>query len=89
MEEQNTIVPRAEQNSTLSYQIQKNKTQNPSRGHFLLAVICLFFTNNRIVNFWIFLWYRNGKNNAPMVLPDKVIVVCSGIEGIYFPSHHL
>jgi hypothetical protein len=30
-----------------------------------------------------------GKNNAPMVLPDKVIVVCSGVEGIYFPSLHL
>jgi hypothetical protein len=24
-----------------------------------------------------------------MVLPDKVIVVCSGVEGIYFPSLHL
>ncbi|XP_024011791.1 histone-lysine N-methyltransferase ATX5 [Eutrema salsugineum] len=30
-----------------------------------------------------------SKNNAPMVLPDKVIVVCSGVEGIYFPSLHL
>ncbi|KAL1206657.1 Histone-lysine N-methyltransferase ATX5 [Cardamine amara subsp. amara] len=30
-----------------------------------------------------------GKNNAPMVLPDKVIVICCGVEGIYFPSLHL
>ncbi|KAL7183621.1 hypothetical protein ACSBR2_025917 [Camellia fascicularis] len=29
------------------------------------------------------------KNNKKNVLPDKVIVVCSGVEGIYFPSLHL
>ncbi|CAH2070107.1 unnamed protein product [Thlaspi arvense] len=32
---------------------------------------------------------KPGKNNASMVLPDKVTVVCSGVEGIYFPSLHL
>ncbi|WZZ76259.1 hypothetical protein YC2023_087629 [Brassica napus] len=30
-----------------------------------------------------------GKGDGGMVLPDKVIVVCSGVEGIYFPSLHL
>ncbi|WZZ89262.1 hypothetical protein YC2023_117841 [Brassica napus] len=33
---------------------------------------------------------KPGKNSSsPMVLPDKVIVVCTGVEGIYFPSLHL
>ncbi|XP_010537097.1 PREDICTED: histone-lysine N-methyltransferase ATX4-like isoform X2 [Tarenaya hassleriana] len=30
-----------------------------------------------------------GKINVRTVLPDKVIVVCSGVEGVYFPSLHL
>ncbi|GMH08902.1 hypothetical protein Nepgr_010742 [Nepenthes gracilis] len=29
------------------------------------------------------------KNNGQVKLPDKVTVVCSGMEGIYFPSLHL
>ncbi|XAR71636.1 Histone-lysine N-methyltransferase [Bertholletia excelsa] len=29
------------------------------------------------------------KNNKKNVLPDKVLVVCSGVQGIYFPSLHL
>uniref|UniRef100_A0A5B7APC3 Putative histone-lysine N-methyltransferase ATX5 n=1 Tax=Davidia involucrata TaxID=16924 RepID=A0A5B7APC3_DAVIN len=32
---------------------------------------------------------KNSKNNDQLVLPDKVTVVCSGVEGIYFPSLHL
>ncbi|KAA8533607.1 hypothetical protein F0562_030959 [Nyssa sinensis] len=32
---------------------------------------------------------KNSKNNGQLLLPDKVIVVCSGMEGIYFPSLHL
>ncbi|XP_010521391.1 PREDICTED: histone-lysine N-methyltransferase ATX5-like [Tarenaya hassleriana] len=30
-----------------------------------------------------------GKSSGRMVLPDKVVVICSGVEGIYFPSLHL
>ncbi|CAH2077734.1 unnamed protein product [Thlaspi arvense] len=29
------------------------------------------------------------KDDGRMVFPDKVIVVCCGVEGIYFPSLHL
>ncbi|KAJ8435184.1 hypothetical protein Cgig2_028370 [Carnegiea gigantea] len=32
---------------------------------------------------------RLNKNNDHFKLPDKVDVVCSGMEGIYFPSLHL
>nr|GEV72654.1 histone-lysine N-methyltransferase ATX4-like [Tanacetum cinerariifolium] len=32
---------------------------------------------------------RYNKKQEEMVLPDKVTVVCTGIEGIYFPSLHL
>ncbi|EPS60451.1 hypothetical protein M569_14352, partial [Genlisea aurea] len=31
----------------------------------------------------------NGKKNGNATLPQKVAVVCSGVEGIYFPSLHL
>ncbi|KAH7543867.1 hypothetical protein JRO89_XS15G0035600 [Xanthoceras sorbifolium] len=30
-----------------------------------------------------------NKNNGQMVLPNKVVVLCSGVEGIYYPSLHL
>ncbi|CAL9227123.1 unnamed protein product [Arabidopsis halleri] len=30
-----------------------------------------------------------GKGDGQMVLPDKVIVVCAGVEGVYFPRLHL
>ncbi|KAL6320411.1 hypothetical protein AAG906_007108 [Vitis piasezkii] len=30
-----------------------------------------------------------NKNNSQLVLPNKVTVTCSGVEGIYFPSIHL
>ncbi|GFS32197.1 SET domain protein 16 [Actinidia rufa] len=29
------------------------------------------------------------KNNKKNMLPDKVTVICSGVEGVYFPSLHL
>ncbi|PSS33006.1 Histone-lysine N-methyltransferase [Actinidia chinensis var. chinensis] len=29
------------------------------------------------------------KNNKKHMLPDKVTVICSGVEGVYFPSLHL
>ncbi|KAL9163142.1 hypothetical protein ABFS82_06G022100 [Erythranthe guttata] len=32
---------------------------------------------------------KNNKKNGKHTLPDKVAVVCSGVEGIYFPSLHL
>lgn len=32
---------------------------------------------------------RNKKKNGKFALPDKVAVVCCGVEGIYFPSLHL
>ncbi|KAL8537940.1 hypothetical protein ACS0TY_000040 [Phlomoides rotata] len=32
---------------------------------------------------------RNKKKNSKFALPDKVGVVCCGVEGVYFPSHHL
>ncbi|KAL2556241.1 Histone-lysine N-methyltransferase ATX5 [Forsythia ovata] len=32
---------------------------------------------------------KNNKKNGDLVLPVKVAVVCSGVEGIYFPSLHL
>ncbi|XP_059629056.1 histone-lysine N-methyltransferase ATX4-like [Cornus florida] len=32
---------------------------------------------------------KNNKSNSQLVLPDKVTVVCLGVEGIYFPSLHL
>ncbi|XP_073315151.1 histone-lysine N-methyltransferase ATX4-like [Primulina huaijiensis] len=31
----------------------------------------------------------NKKSNSNSILPSKVAVVCSGVEGIYFPSLHL
>ncbi|KAG5558830.1 hypothetical protein RHGRI_008701 [Rhododendron griersonianum] len=34
-------------------------------------------------------WQPKVKNNKKNVLPDKVTVVCSGVEGVYFPSLHL
>ncbi|XP_054797371.1 histone-lysine N-methyltransferase ATX5 [Prosopis cineraria] len=30
-----------------------------------------------------------NKNNGQLVLPNKVTVLCNGVEGIYFPSLHL
>ncbi|KAJ7959332.1 Histone-lysine N-methyltransferase [Quillaja saponaria] len=30
-----------------------------------------------------------SKNNGQLVLPNKVDVLCNGVEGIYFPSLHL
>jgi hypothetical protein len=30
-----------------------------------------------------------AKGDGQMVLPDKVIVVCAGVEGVYFPRLHL
>ncbi|KAI7741291.1 hypothetical protein M8C21_021619, partial [Ambrosia artemisiifolia] len=32
---------------------------------------------------------RYNKKQEPTVLPDKVTVVCTGVEGIYYPSLHL
>ncbi|XP_047334692.1 histone-lysine N-methyltransferase ATX3 isoform X2 [Impatiens glandulifera] len=32
---------------------------------------------------------RSTRDNARSVLPDKISVVCSGMEGIYYPSLHL
>ncbi|CAA2998731.1 histone-lysine N-methyltransferase ATX4-like [Olea europaea subsp. europaea] len=32
---------------------------------------------------------KNNKKNGDLVLPIKVAVMCSGVEGIYFPSLHL
>lgn len=33
---------------------------------------------------------KNNKNDCqPVALPDKVSVICSGVEGIYFPRLHL
>ncbi|XP_057951607.1 histone-lysine N-methyltransferase ATX4 isoform X1 [Malania oleifera] len=32
---------------------------------------------------------KYNKNDGQVVLPDKITVVCSGVEGIYFPSLHL
>lgn len=34
-------------------------------------------------------WQPKVKDNKKNVLPDKVTVVCSGVEGVYFPSLHL
>ncbi|KAL7003602.1 hypothetical protein U1Q18_004753 [Sarracenia purpurea var. burkii] len=34
-------------------------------------------------------WQPKFKNSKKNVLPDKVTVVCSGVEGVYFPSLHL
>lgn len=34
-------------------------------------------------------FHPKTKNNKKNGLPDKVSVVCSGVEGIYFPSLHL
>ncbi|PRQ60412.1 putative histone-lysine N-methyltransferase transcription regulator PHD family [Rosa chinensis] len=31
---------------------------------------------------------RSTKNEAQLVLPNKVTVLCNGVEGIYFPSLH-
>ncbi|KAL4557002.1 hypothetical protein LXL04_035172 [Taraxacum kok-saghyz] len=33
--------------------------------------------------------HRCNKKQEEMVLPDKVTVVCTGVEGVYFPSLHL
>ncbi|XP_042505067.1 histone-lysine N-methyltransferase ATX5-like isoform X2 [Macadamia integrifolia] len=35
------------------------------------------------------LWDRSTKNTGQLLLPDKITVVCSGIEGTYFPRFHL
>lgn len=32
---------------------------------------------------------KSGQNGGQAKLPDKVTVVCSGMEGVYFPSLHL
>ncbi|KAG6410027.1 hypothetical protein SASPL_128074 [Salvia splendens] len=32
---------------------------------------------------------KNKKKNGKFALPDKVAVVCCGVEGIYYPSLHL
>lgn len=32
---------------------------------------------------------KNKKKNSKVALPDKVAVICCGVEGIYFPSLHL
>lgn len=37
----------------------------------------------------IFFQRRCYSNNDQVKLPDKVNVVCSGMEGVYFPSFHL
>ncbi|KAK2973586.1 hypothetical protein RJ640_023236 [Escallonia rubra] len=34
-------------------------------------------------------WQPKAKNNRNNGLPDKVTVVCTGVEGLYFPSLHL
>ncbi|KAK3006688.1 hypothetical protein RJ639_016956 [Escallonia herrerae] len=34
-------------------------------------------------------WQPKTKNNRNNGLPDKVTVVCTGVEGLYFPSLHL
>lgn len=31
---------------------------------------------------------KHNKSNGQLVLPDKVTVVCSGMEGVYFPRFH-
>nr|XP_011470230.1 PREDICTED: histone-lysine N-methyltransferase ATX5 [Fragaria vesca subsp. vesca] len=31
---------------------------------------------------------KSNKNEAQLVLPNKVTVLCNGVEGIYFPSLH-
>ncbi|KAK4796479.1 hypothetical protein SAY86_028805 [Trapa natans] len=33
--------------------------------------------------------FRNNKNGSQLLMPNKVTVICAGIEGIYFPSVHL
>ncbi|PKI72443.1 hypothetical protein CRG98_007189 [Punica granatum] len=33
--------------------------------------------------------FRKNKNGVQLVMPNKVTVVCAGVEGIYFPSLHL
>ncbi|KAM7273153.1 hypothetical protein ACFE04_027817 [Oxalis oulophora] len=32
---------------------------------------------------------KSHKNNGQSVLPNKVTVICSGIEGVYYPSFHM
>ncbi|KAH9723999.1 Histone-lysine N-methyltransferase ATX5 [Citrus sinensis] len=32
---------------------------------------------------------KSNKNNGQLVLPNNVTVLCSGVEGIYYPSLHL
>ncbi|KAK6250732.1 hypothetical protein SCA6_004737 [Theobroma cacao] len=32
---------------------------------------------------------KSNKNNGQLVLPNKVAVLCCGVEGIYYPSLHL
>nr|GMC68400.1 histone-lysine N-methyltransferase ATX4-like [Ipomoea batatas] len=32
---------------------------------------------------------KNNKKDGQVALPDKVSVVCAGVEGIYFPRLHL
>ncbi|MFS7954778.1 putative [histone H3]-lysine(4) N-trimethyltransferase [Helianthus anomalus] len=32
---------------------------------------------------------KYNKKQESMVVPDKVTVVCTGVEGIYYPSLHL
>lgn len=89
-EKQITTVLLAELNSTLSYQIQKNQTQSQSRPPLLIFLLVSqqlsFHCQITLLGGF---WYRLGKGDGGMVLPDKVIVVCSGVEGIYFPSLHL
>ncbi|CAB79593.1 putative protein [Arabidopsis thaliana] len=86
-----TTVLLAEQNLTLTYQIQKNKTQSQSRPLRLNFYYCFlngFLLIAKCLNLGVF-WYRVAKGDGQMVLPDKVIVVCAGVEGVYFPRLHL
>ncbi|XWS50368.1 hypothetical protein CRYUN_Cryun12cG0082000 [Craigia yunnanensis] len=32
---------------------------------------------------------KSKNNNGQLVLPNRVTVLCCGVEGIYYPSHHL
>lgn len=79
---------------TLSYLIQKLYRPKQSKLWFLICmdVFIVIASSISLLQFnllKIWLLCRNSKRSSKLALPDKVSVVCSGVEGIYFPSLHL
>ncbi|KAL3517292.1 hypothetical protein ACH5RR_024194 [Cinchona calisaya] len=50
---------------------------------------CKVSSNNELLISKLESKFSCGENNRQTILPDTVAVVCSGIEGIYYPSLHL